>query len=67
MKRSEEARRADTNRLKLEIVIDQFLTEHELTDIEVLQALNSYAQTTLKYMLREERHPDDPDKPADIE
>lgn len=39
---------------------------HELTDIEVLQALNEWQAATLKYMLRRERHGGD-DKPADLE
>ena len=38
-----------------------------LTDIEFLQVLTDEMQSTLKYMLRSERHPDAPDTPADQE
>lgn len=41
--------------------------QHELTYIEYLGILNQEAGRVLKYALREERHPDDPDKPAGIE
>lgn len=39
--------------------------EHGLTGIEMLQAVGSWQMTCLKYMLRAERHPDDPGEPAD--
>jgi hypothetical protein len=39
--------------------------QHGLTDVEMLQALASHQQSMLKYMLRAERHPEDPDKRAD--
>ena len=38
-----------------------------LTSIELLQGLTACQQSVLKYMLRSERHPDDPDKSADVE
>jgi hypothetical protein len=38
--------------------------KHDMTDVEYLQWLASEQQSVLKFMLREERHPDDPDKPA---
>jgi hypothetical protein len=41
--------------------------QHELTYIEYLGILNVEAGRVLKYALREERHPDDPDKPSGIE
>lgn len=41
--------------------------KHGLTDIELLQILNGLQATTLKYMLRFERHPHNPDLPADVE
>ena len=41
--------------------------EHGLTTVEMLQAVNTWQGTVLKYMLRAERHPDDPDKGADEE
>lgn len=36
-----------------------------LTDLEVLGILNEIAATTIRFALREERHPDEPGKPAD--
>jgi hypothetical protein len=41
--------------------------EHELTDVEMLQAIASHQQSMLKYMLRAERHPNDPETKADEE
>ena len=41
--------------------------EHGLTNVEMLQAVTSWQGTALKYMLRAERHPDDPDRPAEQE
>jgi hypothetical protein len=38
---------------------------HGLTDIEMLQAVGSWQMSCLKYMLRAERHPDEPGEPAD--
>lgn len=36
-----------------------------LTDIEVLSALADYQSRLAKYMLRAERHPEDPDRKAE--
>lgn len=41
--------------------------ERELTEVEYLGILNDEVARVLKYALRAERHPDDPDKPAGIE
>ncbi|MFF0822492.1 hypothetical protein ACFYUR_19185 [Micromonospora haikouensis] len=41
--------------------------EHDLTDIEKLRVLIEHQQTITKYMLRAERHPDDPERKADEE
>jgi hypothetical protein len=41
--------------------------EHGLTDIEMMQAMLTWQERKLKWMLRAERHPDDPDKPAEQE
>lgn len=43
------------------------LEKHELTYIEIIKILNEQQASCLKYALRAERHPDDPDKPADRE
>ncbi len=40
--------------------------EAELTEIELLQIFTESQQSTLKYMLRAERHPESPDKPAGL-
>jgi len=39
--------------------------KHELTDIEMLQCVAWWQDAVLKYMLRAERHPDDPERKAD--
>ncbi len=39
--------------------------EHDLTDVEMLRILIEHQQTITKYMLRAERHPDDPERKAD--
>jgi hypothetical protein len=46
--------------------LDDLKEKHKLTDIEMMRALLGYMQTELKFMLRTERHPDDPDKQADV-
>lgn len=56
------------NQAKNEIskAIMEIEQKHDLTEIELLQILIEYQSTTLKYMLREERHPKDPDKPSGL-
>jgi hypothetical protein len=39
--------------------------EYDLTDIELLRILIAAQQSVTRYMLRAERHPDDPDRKAD--
>jgi hypothetical protein len=41
--------------------------EHGLTNIEMMQAVAAWQDRKLEYMLRAERHPEDPDKPAEQE
>jgi hypothetical protein len=62
-RRAQAASRASAT---LAVTLSEYQREHKLTDVEMLQALTSWQQTTLKYMLRAERHPEDPDKPADL-
>lgn len=62
-KREMEANKAKT---ELELAIHQKAEELGLTDVELLQALTSAQQSTLKYMLRMERH-GTYDKPAGVE
>jgi hypothetical protein len=45
--------------------VNRFQDERGLTDIEMAQILTESLQIVLKYMLRAERHPDDPDHKAD--
>jgi hypothetical protein len=63
-----ESRRAQDVRIaqtQLAVEINAFARQHRLTDIEVLQAVNAWQATALKFMLRRERHPEAPDTPAD--
>jgi hypothetical protein len=64
---SERAHRVHLAQTQLAIKVIEHQEEYRLTDIEILQALAEIQATTLKYMLRHERHPDDPDKGADEE
>lgn len=41
--------------------------QYDLSSVEYLQCLNAQSASCLKFMLRRERHPDDPDTPADQE
>ena len=52
---------------EIAVKLNKLQAEHGLTNIEMLQAVTSWQGTALKYMLRTERHPDDPDKGADEE
>lgn len=47
------------------VALNKLQREHGLTNIEMLQAVTSWEASTLNYMLRAERHPDDPGKGAD--
>lgn len=44
--------------------VSQLVDKHDLTATELLQLLSEQIGNELKYMLRAERHPDDPDKKA---
>jgi hypothetical protein len=67
MRRSPEAKRAAAGQRALAVAVERVQDEHDLSDVEVLQALTEVAATKLKYMLRAERHPDRPGYPADAE
>jgi hypothetical protein len=47
------------------VTLNRLQREHGLTTTEMLQAVGSWQMTCLKYMLRAERHPDNPGEPAD--
>ncbi len=65
MKRHERDVHVRKASLQIEMKISDMAREYDLTDVEVLQMLVSYQQSTLKYMLREERH-GDRDKPGGL-
>jgi hypothetical protein len=50
---------------KLGEAIDQIIQEYQPTYIELAQILASVQLSYLKYALRHERHPNDPEKGAD--
>jgi hypothetical protein len=52
---------------EIAVKLSELQREHGLTSIEMLQAVTTWQATALKYMLRAERHPDDPGKGADEE
>jgi len=60
-KRTQEVERAKT---KIAVKVIHMVDEAGLTDIEYLSMLVSMQAGALKSMLRAERHPDDPDRPA---
>jgi hypothetical protein len=53
--------------LKICMELDRLRREHDLTDVEMLRAVLSYLSEQSRYMLRVERHPDDPERKADEE
>lgn len=52
---------------ELGMTLARFQQEHDLTDNEMLVILATQQGRLLKYRLRAERHPDDPDRKADEE
>lgn len=52
--------------LQITASINLIARKYDLTSVELLKILNGESALTLKYMLREERHPDNPDKPAEL-
>jgi hypothetical protein len=51
--------------LEINEAISAVWKRHDLTSLEVCQILTSRLALTQKYMLRSERHPDNPDKGGD--
>ncbi len=49
----------------LAVELMQVQEQHGMTPVELLQALLLFGVEMSKYLLRLERHPDDPGKPAD--
>lgn len=61
-----EAQRVRMAQAEVTVAVWKLQAEHDLTDVEMLQAIAGWQDTKLKHMLRAERHPDDPDRPADV-
>jgi hypothetical protein len=55
-------------RAEFGVVVLQFLSDHGyLTDIELAGIMLFAPEVPIRYALRAERHPDDPDRKADEE
>jgi hypothetical protein len=67
MRLSKRAQQASRARADLREHVFQWMQKHELTDLETAVILADLQSASLKYALRAERHPDDPDKGADEE
>lgn len=56
---------------KAEVEFNEFVinwyTKHKLTYVEIYQIFVNRIQQFLRYNLRQERHPEDPNKPAGLE
>lgn len=50
---------------ELGMILARFQADADLTDTEMLVILAEQRRRLLKYRLRAERHPDDPDRKAD--
>lgn len=51
----------------IELAIHDIAQKHALTFAEIFGALANAQAKYAREMLRQERHPNDPDKPADLE
>lgn len=51
--------------LELEQALWGVMSKHDLTYIEALTIVNETTKSVLRSALRQERHPDDPDKRSD--
>ncbi len=68
MKRvSQHAMYVQRTKSKAQLMLLDLFESGDLTHIEILQMLIDLQAGVLKDMLRAERHPEDPDKEADIE
>lgn len=64
MRVSREAQRVRVAQAEVAVELSRMQEAKDLSDIEMLQAVNTWQGTALKYMLRAERG--DPDRPADL-
>jgi hypothetical protein len=51
--------------LEIRRALDDAQERHGLTDVEMLRVLFEHQTTISKYLLRDERHPGEPDRKAD--
>jgi hypothetical protein len=51
--------------IEMAIACSEIWQKHDLTTAEYVHCLAQLPAQTTKYLLREERHPDDPEKRAD--
>lgn len=54
-------------RHELGMTVAKFVKEHDLTYGELFSILAVEMSTWAKYAIRDERHPEDSDKPGDVE
>lgn len=58
-------RLVDDAEREMQSAVFTIVKRHDLTIIETLRILSTASATLVKYALRRERHPDDPEKGAD--
>lgn len=47
-------------------LVAEWAEKHDLTYGELVSVMSEQLQSIAKYMIREERHPDDPEMPGDV-
>jgi hypothetical protein len=52
---------------ELAAAVSEIIKKYELTYGELWSVLNEVEASWIKYCIRDERHPDDPDKPGGLE
>lgn len=67
MKLHERTLLVQRSRNEMQALVIRIQERDDLTDLEALGILNEISAQILKYALRAERHPGDPEQPADIE
>ncbi len=65
MRVSKEAQRVRVAQAEIAVELNRMQESHDVSDVEMLQAVNNWQGTLLKYALRAERG--DADRPADEE
>jgi hypothetical protein len=67
MNQHERTAKVHKARMDIESAFLEIRRKHGLTSTEFLSILVESMATDLKFLLREERHPEDPSRPADCE